>query len=178
MPRVLLALTFLVSAAVLSAQESVPFEVASVKRSPTLPPGGAVVHSGSPQPGGRWIAQNARFMDILRAAFPEFGLRGQIVGGPTWINAFRFDITARAESEAVSSEALRAMAKRLLADRFQLRVHTERRALPVHALIIARSDGRLGPRLRPVNDDCRPTADPGARISPQADERPRCGAAD
>jgi uncharacterized protein (TIGR03435 family) len=40
------------------------------------------------------------------------------------------------------------MFRALLADRFNLRMHTETRQLPVYALVLARKDGSLGPKLR------------------------------
>ena len=42
----------------------------------------------------------------------------------------------------------------LLADRFKLKTHTESRELPVYDLVLARSDGRLGPDLRPSKSEC------------------------
>ena len=36
----------------------------------------------------------------------------------------------------------------LLADRFKLKAHTESRELPLYDLVLARSDGRLGPDLK------------------------------
>jgi uncharacterized protein (TIGR03435 family) len=42
----------------------------------------------------------------------------------------------------------------LLAERFKLKSHTESRELPLYDLVLARSDGRLGPNLRPSQSDC------------------------
>jgi uncharacterized protein (TIGR03435 family) len=42
----------------------------------------------------------------------------------------------------------------LLADRFKLKTHTESRELPLYDLVLARSDGRLGPDLKPSTSDC------------------------
>jgi uncharacterized protein (TIGR03435 family) len=41
------------------------------------------------------------------------------------------------------------MVRTLLADRFKLAVHHETRELPIYALLLARNDGRLGPKLQP-----------------------------
>jgi uncharacterized protein (TIGR03435 family) len=43
----------------------------------------------------------------------------------------------------------------LLADRFKLIVHLEQRELPVYVLAVARSDGRLGPQLKPSTTNCQ-----------------------
>jgi uncharacterized protein (TIGR03435 family) len=45
------------------------------------------------------------------------------------------------------------MMRALLADRFKLAVHGERREQPVYDLVLARSDGRLGPGLKRAEED-------------------------
>jgi uncharacterized protein (TIGR03435 family) len=49
------------------------------------------------------------------------------------------------------------LVKNLLLDRFKLKVHTEPREMQVYDLVIARSDGRLGPDLKPSTSDCSKT---------------------
>jgi uncharacterized protein (TIGR03435 family) len=51
------------------------------------------------------------------------------------------------------------MMRSLLADRFKLKTHTETRELPVYALMVARSDGKLGPDIKPSSSDCSNPAD-------------------
>jgi uncharacterized protein (TIGR03435 family) len=46
------------------------------------------------------------------------------------------------------------MLRSLLADRFKLKVHDETRQMPIYALVKARSDGALGPALKPSSIDC------------------------
>ena len=77
----------------------------------------------------------------------------QVVGGPSWLDSDRFDITARAAGE-VTPEVARRMLQSLLRDRFMLRTHTETRQADVHALVLARSDGRLGPGLKRTTAEC------------------------
>ena len=98
------------------------------------------------------MSQNATFTMILREAYPGFSLPGQIVG-PDWITSERFDINARADGEA-PHDVITAMLRQLLADRFVLRVHMERRELDVYALVDAREDGRPGRGLRKPAVDC------------------------
>jgi uncharacterized protein (TIGR03435 family) len=146
------------TAALVFAQAPEPrrFDVASVKISPPLPPGGAQVIAGSPQRGGRWISRNAPLIDILRASYPDYRLRGQIVA-PDWVARTRFDIDARANGEPARAQMIE-MIKLLLADRFALKVRTEPREVDVQALTVARSDGRLGAGLRPSSVDCEAVA--------------------
>jgi uncharacterized protein (TIGR03435 family) len=70
------------------------------------------------------------------------------------------------------------MLRELLADRFKVRVRREQRELPVFALLVARDDHRLGPKLTSVSVDCtvykadferlapRPPREPGAPLQP------------
>ena len=152
------ALVSLVSVAIPVAQspEIERFEVASVKISPPLLPGGSRVVAGSVQPGGRWISQNAPLIDILRIVYPEYRLRGQIVA-PDWVQRTRFDIDARGPREASRTQMIEMM-KRLLSDRFAMRAATEQREIEVQALTLLRSDGRLGSAFRPSSVDCEAVA--------------------
>lgn len=73
----------------------------------------------------------------------------QIFGGPSWANSDRFDIEAKAEAVTdMTPERMPLLLQSLLADRFQLKIHTETRELPVYDLVI----GKNGPKLRAVPD--------------------------
>ena len=76
----------------------------------------------------------------------------QISGGPKWINSDRFDVEAKAVGDVVrGTEGTRRkqlMLQTLLAERFKLVVHHETKELPIYALVLARRDRRLGPKLR------------------------------
>jgi len=133
-----------------SAQSPAPFEIVSVKRSP---PEARMTRPGSPDPGGRWQALNATLLMIIQRAYPDYASPGLIAGGPGWIREARFDIDARAGRDVPRAE-YPAMVRQLLADRFNLKVHTEPRTMDVYALVVARSDGRLGPRLKPASAQC------------------------
>jgi uncharacterized protein (TIGR03435 family) len=84
----------------------------------------------------------------------------QLVGAPDWASTDRFDITATAGHDARGDE-IRLMLQSLLGDPFHLTLLKEQREMPVHELVLARADGRLGPRLVQVSseDECR-TAPP------------------
>ena len=131
-----------------------------------------------------WFAQNTPFIDILRAAYPAFSLPGQIVGGPDWVRAQRFDINARAEGNP-SPESMTAMLRQLLADRFRLKVRTEPREVDLYALVVDRADRRLGPGMKESTTDCRAIEEarkkaaesgtPPAPAAPRPGVRPECG---
>jgi uncharacterized protein (TIGR03435 family) len=77
----------------------------------------------------------------------------QMVGGPSWIDSERFDIIAKAPAGSTPDQTT-LMIRGLLADRFKLKVHAETREVPIYALVLARSDGKLGPKLAKSTDDC------------------------
>ena len=130
------------------------FEVASVKRSPPLGANGAItVRLGGLQ-GNRWTADGVTLFMLIRQAYaPKYQMQGQIVGGPSWLQSDRFIVNAKAEGMPSQDDA-RLMLQQLLADRFKLVVRQEMRELPTYALVLARSDGRLGPDLKPLTVDC------------------------
>ena len=122
------------------------FEVASVK--PNKSGEGFVQLGGR---GGQFTITNAPLRLIIRNAYrlQDF----QIVGGPGWLNSDRFDIVAKSDPTATPDQT-QAMIKALLAERFKLKVHTESRELPLYALQLARSDGKLGPKIKTAAVDC------------------------
>jgi len=141
----------------LFAQQEPSFDVVSIKRNTS----GDGRMQFAFQPAGRLAAENAPVMMLLLQAYdlPE----ARIVGAPSWARAERFDVIATSSS-APNLEQMRLMLRSLLARRFGLSAHTEMRDAQRYSLILARSDGRLGPGLRKTNDDCAAiSADPAAR---------------
>jgi uncharacterized protein (TIGR03435 family) len=79
----------------------------------------------------------------------------QLIGGPSWINSDRFNIEAKPEGGGpMSPQILQSVLRQILEDRFALKVHNETRELPIYALMLARSDGRLGANLKPSSEEC------------------------
>jgi uncharacterized protein (TIGR03435 family) len=132
------------------------------------------------QPGGRVVMINQTLQDVILTAY---GVREhELTGGPDWIRSTGFDLEARAASD-ISAETARAMLRALLADRFSLAVHRERRDLPVYVLTMAARDARPGPQLRPAGAQCLPATrpkgmPPGPPPSKVPAQPPPLGAAD
>jgi len=144
-----------------SGQSSPAFEVASIKRSPDAPfsfPGLML------QPGGRATSPGTSVRQLILVAY---GLQDlQLVGGPAWIASDLYAIDARAGGDATRA-SVRLMLKALLAERFLLAAHTERRELQAFSLVLANRDGKLGPRLRRSGPECAPIqAPPGIPLPP------------
>jgi uncharacterized protein (TIGR03435 family) len=132
------------------------FEVASIKLSdPNNTSSLAMIPLILPQGPGRLSATNVPLRVLVRMAYQVQDF--QIVGGPSWQLSQKFDIVAKAADDvnATDTTLLLPMLKGLLADRFKLRTHTETREMPIETLVIARSDGKLGPNLRPSTSDCK-----------------------
>jgi uncharacterized protein (TIGR03435 family) len=151
-----------------AAQAGSPaFEVASVK--PNALRSGVRLHSF---PGNRFEATNVPLRDLIIVAYGEAGRPlpdAQMSGGPAWIDADRFDVSAKAGAESQTTVAQKQlMLRTLLAQRFKLAVHHERRGLPMYALVRARKDGALGPQLRHADIDCE------ALLASQPGQRDRC----
>ena len=133
-------------AASASAQQAA-FDVASIKVNRS---GAREINLGLPG-GGRFTATNAPLMELIRVAYetPDF----LIADAPDWIRNERYDILAKVEG-APDTTQLFLMVRTLLADRFKLRVHMEKREQPAYALVKLKFDGSLGPRLRAATTDC------------------------
>lgn len=130
------------------------FDVASVKPNKS----GDMRVSLGIQPGGRFTATNVSLRALIRSAYQLQDF--QLVGGPDWIASERFDIIAKAMGDVPSRPPwgqpgpMQFMLQTLLEERFKLSMHRERRELPVYELVLARTDGKLGPQLRVSTVDC------------------------
>jgi uncharacterized protein (TIGR03435 family) len=151
MIRASLILAVVGGVGVLSAQapDALPaFEVASIKPAPTEPPRVLVL----PSPD-RFYRATVTLQGLIIYAH---GLQGfRIIGAPDWAATERWEVSAKAEN-AVTPALMARLVQRLLADRFALKTHPETRDLPIHHLVAARGDGRLGPQIKPAEFDCEP----------------------
>jgi uncharacterized protein (TIGR03435 family) len=152
----------------------VTFEVASVKPSDATATGPLpfAIPMLRPQGRGGLTASNMPLRLLVRMAY---GVQDfQIVGGPSWQTSNKFDITAKAaEGTTQATPDLLPMLKALLADRFKLKTHTESREMALYALVVARSDGKLGQKLKPSTSDC---SDAAAEAQKRADAIAKGGA--
>jgi uncharacterized protein (TIGR03435 family) len=75
-------------------------------------------------------------------------------GWPDGIDTERYTITAKMPDGAPLA-AQQVAIRNLLKDRFKLVTHLETRELPIYNLVLARSDGRLGPALKESSPECQ-----------------------
>jgi len=125
------------------------FEVASVKQNNSASPTSRI---SGPTPG-RFTVTNVPLRFILLYAYQL--LDHELIGAPEWAFTTPFDIAATYPMDTVPTEQdARLMLQRLLADRFGFVGHRETRELPMYALVMARRDRSLGPRLVRSDVDC------------------------
>jgi uncharacterized protein (TIGR03435 family) len=124
------------------------FEVASIapcKPGTPEPPG---EHAGMVQftaPGGRFRASATTLKFLMEWAYNI--QPSQHSGGPSWMDTDRYDIVAKAEGNATDAQQ-KLMVQTLLADRFELKVHREKKKLPVYVISV----GASAPKLFPPKD--------------------------
>jgi uncharacterized protein (TIGR03435 family) len=156
--------------------EPLRFEVASIK--PNTLNDRLVVSQAQ---NGRVMLRGYTLGMLVRQAYQLQDF--QVLGGPEWMEADRFDIQATEPpldaNASVPAGAVSPgpgppsrrdqMLRALLEERFGLAVHKETRERPVYALIPARSDRKLGPALNPSSVDCttaKGTAACGTSVGP------------
>ena len=133
------------------AADTPTFEAASVR------PAADTGRRGGRGTPGRFQGFNLPARQLIRQAYDIHD--AQIVGGPDWLASDGFDINATTGDKP--PDLIRFMMQTLLRDRFKLAFHTEKRELPIYALVVARSDGKIGSGLKRIPDgECPP---PGAR---------------
>jgi len=131
------------------------FQVASIKRNPAA----NTFFQIMPQRSGRFVATAATLRRLILFAYQVRDF--QVVGGPKWLDVDLWDVNAAGEPagpEAVPDTGglawmnpSRLRLRTLLEDRFQLRVHTESREMPLFELRVSKDGSRLRRRLPPVH---------------------------
>ena len=168
-------------AATLIAAQTAPsdlkFDVASVKLDksadpPTsnfpLGPGGVYVRNG-----GFFSARGFPLSLYIGFAYKLIGNQGQFFNPqlPDWARTEPYAIQARVAGDP-DKDDMRMMMRSLLADRFKLAVHYEKREMPVFAFVLAK-EGKTGPHLRLHADEAPcPTEQPTSALPSLSDELP------
>jgi hypothetical protein len=87
-----------------------------------------------------------------------------VVGGPDWRNQTAYAIDAQSQKPATQLE-FQAMLRTLLEDRFGLKIHREAIEGDIYALVLDRSDGKLGPKVQQWTGTCANGRTPSVRPS-------------
>lgn len=139
------------------------FEVATLKRNPSGERGGGIRRL----PGGRVTVTNMAARQLVAFAYQLQNY--QLVGGPQWLADDKFDLTAKMEGNPEwggpgtgRPDPIQLAMRKLLAERFKMKVHTESRDLDAYALVMAKP-GVTGPQLKPSTTDCKAMLDKAQR---------------
>jgi uncharacterized protein (TIGR03435 family) len=99
---------------------------------------------------GMLTATGTTLSDLIKFAYDVHPR--QITRGPAWLENEKFDITAKPDTAGMPSPTqLKAMVQKLLAERFQLTFHREKREQSVYAIIIAKNGPKLTKSESPLN---------------------------
>ena len=83
--------------------------------------------------GAEVITTNVTVHDLINLAYwlhPK-----QLTGGPAWTESEKFDMAGKPDAPGQPNvDQMKMMIQKLLADRFQLKFHFEKRDLPVYAI--------------------------------------------
>jgi uncharacterized protein (TIGR03435 family) len=116
------------------------FEVATIKPSRPDAPGSSILvgRGGS----NLFTTTNTTLNDLIIFAY---GLHSrQVTGGPSWAESEKYDLSAKPDLPGLPNVTqLKTMVQKLLAERFQLTFHREKKELSVYAITVAKN----GPKL-------------------------------
>ena len=178
MSRLTALLGILAIPVLLDAQTPAPpaqprFEAATLKVNTSGEARGQI--SAVPE-SGRLTVTNSRVAELIQSAY-GLQLPTHLVNVPDWARSMRVDVVAKAEKPAPLS-ILQRMLIPLLEETLKLSVHRETREMDAFALVLAHSDGRLGPNLKKTAADCGNalgTTMQFNRVAPATPTAPACG---
>ena len=124
----------------MAADADPSFEVATIKPNPSGTPGlqGLVIR------GRSMVVRNGSLNDLVTFAY-SLQVK-QIVNGPEWMDSDRYDIEANPDQPGTpNTEQMRIMVRKMLADRFKLTFHHEKRDLAAYVLTVGKTGQKLTP---------------------------------
>jgi uncharacterized protein (TIGR03435 family) len=165
LPKLIL---FLWLAASVFAQSTLKFEVATIK----LADPNAAVRNQMLRPAPNRISIPSMTLSwLIYTAYGEgMNTSATVTGGPDWVNRTFYAVEGLAHEPATQRQ-FQAMLRTLLEDRFGLKIRTETKSGNIYALVVDRSDGKLGPKVQPWDGTCA-----GGRMPSPDDDPvyPRC----
>ncbi len=134
------------------------FDVASVKAYGTQD-GNFMIRY---QPDGTFRAVGATVKMLIMTAYDVKAF--QVLNAPAWTGIELWEIQAKADASGgrPSRADVKARVRALLEERYQLKVHRERRTMPVYALVVAKSS-RI--KMNPATSDEQPGICPCGPVS-------------
>jgi uncharacterized protein (TIGR03435 family) len=146
-----------------SSETPIAFEAADVHvspkvRVPSMAAGGLR--------GTRYLVRQATLVDLISLAYDVDN--DKILGGPSWLDIKRFDVSARAPAGS-NPEQAKLMLQTLLAQRFSLKVHKDSKELP--GFVLSAGSGKT--KMKPAADTAAPPNCQGQPQAPSPDTVPQ-----
>jgi uncharacterized protein (TIGR03435 family) len=150
-PTLLAAIALMTASAAANPQRDPPaegrlaFEAATIK----LAAPDAVRNQVMPTAPNRLRIPSMTLTALIYHAYGGGGFNTamRVTGGPDWINKTAFSVEGVATGNATPGQ-LRLMLQTLLEERFALKVRTEMATVDMLTLVLGRSDGTLGPKVK------------------------------
>src|SRR5215469_11447264 len=115
------------------------FEVATIKPSDPNRPGWGINVNGS----GMLITHNTTLADLIKFAYDLHPK--QVIGAPAWFDTDRFDLSCKPNIPGMPSlPQMKAMAQKLLVDRFSITSHKDKKELTAYTITVAKG----GPKIQ------------------------------
>jgi len=112
------------------------FEVATVKPSKPEERFSLLVNRS-----GMLNTTNTSVSDLIKFAYD---LHPRQIKGPAWIETEKFDVTGKPDVQGMpNGKQLKSMVQKLLADRFQLTFHREKKELSVYTIAMAKNGAKI-----------------------------------
>jgi uncharacterized protein (TIGR03435 family) len=126
--------------------QSPQFEVASIR---PFEPGQRQVAGGLHFDGAQIRGVGLSLRDYLATAYR---FKATLISGPDWTATDRYDISATLPDGSTKAQ-VPEMLQALLADRFQVKLHNEKKELPIYALVLAKGPPKLKELPPDPNED-------------------------
>ncbi len=121
----------------MAADANPSFEVATVKPSKPDQPGKAFLVRGA-----KFTTINTTLNDLITFAYGV--QQKQVVEAPSWVDTDKWDIEAQPDVPgAPNRKQLTTMVQKLLADRFQLKFHNDKKELSAYVLTVAKGGQKM-----------------------------------
>ena len=128
------------------------FEVASIR--PSQSTGSDRVDAGLRMDGSQARFGALSLKNLIERAYK---VQPNLITGPDWISSKRFDISAKLP-DGSTVDQIPEMLQSLLAERFDLKIHNEKKDVPAYALVL----GKAPLKLKELPPDAQPQGNNGA----------------
>ena len=159
MPKIAVLVTMSLAACAQAPDASLQFEVASIKAAPPPDPRGWTMrYHGGPgtEDPSLFTCENWGLSGLITLAY---NIQDYELSGPDWMGSTRFMISAKVPAGA-TWEQFRVMLQNLLAERFKLTLHHEKREMEAYELALAKNGSKLKESVPPPEDPDAPPPPP------------------